>query len=64
MKSLMRVMSCSCGQKFSTPWEIYSANDYTLTVDQKEDFVEWLVDHAAPSHVKSLSLVEAPPRGN
>jgi hypothetical protein len=55
----MRVIACSCGDKFSTPWEIYTANGGALTPDQKDEFVRWLSGHGTPSHVKTMSLVEA-----
>jgi hypothetical protein len=55
----MRVISCSCGDKFQTPWEVYMANDGTLTPDQKDEFVLWLSGHDTSSHVKMMSLVES-----
>jgi hypothetical protein len=55
----MRVISCSCGDKFQTSWEVYMANDGTLTPDQKDDFVQWLSDHDTSSHIKMMSLVES-----
>ncbi len=59
----MRVISCSCGDSFQTPWEVYLANDGTLTPDQRDEFVLWLRGHDTSSHVKRLSLVEVT-RGN
>jgi hypothetical protein len=56
----MRVISCSCGDKFQTPWDVFLANDSTLTPDQKDEFVRWLTSHGTPSHVKKMSLVEVP----
>lgn len=60
----MRVVSCSCGDKFQSSWETYMANDGSLTPEQKEEFTRWLLDHGTPSHVKKMGLVEVASKGN
>jgi hypothetical protein len=61
-KNPQRRMSCSCGSHFDVPLDVYMANGGHMGDLYAEPFRKWLAHHGSGGHVKSLAIVEGPPK--